>query len=52
MKIIFKNLADDVNALVSVGCGEEISVSPLSDYELELDEKAKVEAVPADSRYF
>lgn len=40
MKIIFKNLADDVNALVSVGGGEEISVSPLSDYELELDEKA------------
>ena len=39
MKIIFKNLADDVNALVSVGGGEEISVSQLSDYELELDEK-------------
>lgn len=39
MKIIFKNLADDVDALVSVGDREKFSVSPLSDYELDINEK-------------
>lgn len=38
MKIILKNCADDIDALISLG-GEEISISPLSDYELELEEK-------------
>lgn len=39
MKIVLKNLSDDVDALVSIKGNEEVSVSPLSDYELDIDEK-------------
>lgn len=42
MKIIFRNLADDIDAVVFSERFREISISKSSDYVLELDEKELV----------